>query len=149
MHVRCDNKYKTGADRGNILGQPRLFECMGICVFSPANESKMRGYLVSVLIVKYLFHRCCLVSHSLLDWTALLWNLLGIFKNIFRGVFGPCHLQGLYSELALFYLLYSGHTEHDKGGSKDSLWIIVLFCCLPSSSLGQRKSNFSTTYIRK
>ena len=20
MHVRCDNQYKTGADRGNILG---------------------------------------------------------------------------------------------------------------------------------
>ena len=23
---------------GNILGQPRLFECMGICVLSPAHE---------------------------------------------------------------------------------------------------------------
>ena len=52
MHVRCDNQYKTGADRGNILGQPRLFECMGICVLSPAHESEMRGYLVYVLIVK-------------------------------------------------------------------------------------------------
>ena len=46
MHVRCDNQYKTGADRGYILGQPRLFECMGICVLSPAHESDMRGYLV-------------------------------------------------------------------------------------------------------
>ena len=54
MHVRCDNQYKTGADRGNILGQSRLFECMGICVLSPAHESEMRGYLVHVLIVKYL-----------------------------------------------------------------------------------------------
>ena len=54
MHVRCDNQYKTGADRGNILGQPRLFECMGICVLSPALESEMRGYLVYVLIVKKL-----------------------------------------------------------------------------------------------
>ena len=62
MHVRCDNKYKTGADRGNILGQPRLFECMGICVFSPAYESEMRGYLVYVLIAKYLSHRFCLNS---------------------------------------------------------------------------------------
>ena len=59
MHVRCDNQYKTGADRGNILGQLRLFECMGICVFSPAHKSKMRDYLVYVLIVKYLFHRFC------------------------------------------------------------------------------------------
>ena len=60
MHVRCDNQYKTEADRGNILGQPRLFECMGICVLSPAHESEMRGYLVHVLIVKYLSHRFCL-----------------------------------------------------------------------------------------
>ena len=30
MHIRCDNQYKTGADRGNILGQLMLFECMGI-----------------------------------------------------------------------------------------------------------------------
>ena len=56
MHVRCDNQYKTGADRRNILGQPMLFECMGICVLSPAHESEMRGYLVYVLIVKYLSH---------------------------------------------------------------------------------------------
>ena len=56
MHVRCDNLYKTGADRGSILGQPMLFECMGICVLSPAHESETRGYLVYVLIVKYLFH---------------------------------------------------------------------------------------------
>ena len=62
MHVRCDNQYKTGADRGKILGQPRLFECMGICVLSPAHESEMRGYLVYVLIVKYLSHRFCLNS---------------------------------------------------------------------------------------
>ena len=52
MHVRCDNKYKTGADRENILGQPKLFECMG-----PAHESEMRGYLVYVVIVKYSSHR--------------------------------------------------------------------------------------------
>ena len=54
MHARCNNQYKTGADRGNILGQPMLFECMGICVLSPMHESEMRGYLVYVLIVKYL-----------------------------------------------------------------------------------------------
>ena len=54
MHVRCDNQYKTGADRGNILGQLWLFECIGICVLSPTQEREMRGYLVYVLIVKYL-----------------------------------------------------------------------------------------------
>ena len=56
VHVRCDYKYKTGADRGNILGQPMLVECMGICVLTPAHESEMRGYLVYLLIVKYLSH---------------------------------------------------------------------------------------------
>ena len=56
MHVRCDNQYKAGADRGNILGQPMLFVCMGICVFSPVIESEMRGYLVYMLIVKQLSH---------------------------------------------------------------------------------------------
>ena len=48
MHVRCENQYKTGADKGSSLGQPRLLECMGICVLSPAHESEMRGYLVYV-----------------------------------------------------------------------------------------------------
>ena len=57
MHVRCDNKYKTGADTENIFGQPMLFECMGICVLSLAHESEMRGYFVYVLIEKYLSHR--------------------------------------------------------------------------------------------
>ena len=52
MHVRCDNQYKTGADRGSVLVQSRLFECMGICVLSPALESEMKGYLVCVLIIK-------------------------------------------------------------------------------------------------
>ena len=56
VHVRCDNQYKTEADGGNIFGQPMLFECMGIFVLSHAHESEMRGYLVYVLIVKYLFH---------------------------------------------------------------------------------------------
>ena len=62
MHVRCDNQYKTGADRGNILGQPMLFVCMGIGVLSPAHESEMRGHLVYVLIVKKISHRFCLNS---------------------------------------------------------------------------------------
>ena len=52
MHVKCDNQYKTGVDRENILGQPMLFVCMGICVLSPAHEVEMRGYLAYVLIVK-------------------------------------------------------------------------------------------------
>ena len=52
MHVRCDNQYKTGADRDDILGQPVLFVCMGICVLSPTHESEMGGYIVYVLNVK-------------------------------------------------------------------------------------------------
>ena len=53
MHVGCDNQYKTGADGGAILGKPMLLESAGICVFSPAHASEMRGYLVYLLIVKY------------------------------------------------------------------------------------------------
>ena len=60
--VRCDNRCKTGADKGNILRQPKLFECMGICILSLAHESEIRGYLVYVLIVKYLSHQFCLNS---------------------------------------------------------------------------------------
>ena len=60
MHVRCDNQDKTGADLGAILGQPMLFECMGIymytCTLSPAHDSEIRGYLVYLLIVNYLAH---------------------------------------------------------------------------------------------
>ena len=62
MHVRCDNQYKSGADREDISGQPMLFECMSICVLSPAHESETRGYLVYVLIVNNLSHRFCLNS---------------------------------------------------------------------------------------
>ena len=79
MHVRCDNQYKTGADRENTLGQPMLFECMGICVLSPAHESEMRGYLVYVLIVKKNLLILFNFSHSILDWTVLSWNKWGIF----------------------------------------------------------------------
>ena len=52
MHVRCDNQYKLEQTGKNILGQPMLFVCMGICVLSSAHESEMRSYLVYVLIVK-------------------------------------------------------------------------------------------------
>ena len=93
MHVRCDNQYKTAADRGNILGQPRLFECMDICVLSPAHESKMRGYLVYVLTVKYLYHLFCLNSATVYKIGRPFRGILeGFFYNIFRGVRGPCHL---------------------------------------------------------
>ena len=39
-----------------ILGQPMLLECMGICVLSAAHECEMRGSLVYLLTVNYLFH---------------------------------------------------------------------------------------------
>ena len=46
----------------------KVFERMDICVLSPAHESKMRGYLVYVLIVK---KRISLIlfkfSHCILD----------------------------------------------------------------------------------
>ena len=33
IHVRGDTQYKTGAAGGTILGQPMLFECMGVSAF--------------------------------------------------------------------------------------------------------------------
>ena len=54
MNVRYDNLFKTEADGGTVLGQPMLFECMGICILSPEHKCEMRGYLVYLLIVKYL-----------------------------------------------------------------------------------------------
>ena len=80
MHVRCDNQYKTGADRENVLGQPMLFQCMGICVLSPVHESENErlpclGADCKILISLILF----IFSHSILDWTALSWSFGGIF----------------------------------------------------------------------
>ena len=77
MHVRCDNRHKTGAE-GFFGGQLMLFECMSVCIFSLAHESEMRGNLVYLLIVKYesiLFQ----FSHCILEWMALSCNLGGIF----------------------------------------------------------------------
>ena len=81
MRVRCGNQYKTGADRGNILGQPMLFECMDICVLSLAHESEMRDYLVCVLIVKYLSHRFCLNSATVYK---IGWPYRGIGRKFFE-----------------------------------------------------------------
>ena len=85
MHVRCDNRYKTGADWENILGQSMLFVCMVICDLSPAHESEMRGYLVYVLIVKNLLI-LFKFSHSILDWMVLSWNFfLDFLKTFLEG----------------------------------------------------------------
>ena len=78
MHVRCNNQYKIGADRENILGQPMLFVCMGICVLSLVHLSEMRGYLCLCadcknLLVLFKF------SHIISDWTVSSWNLGEIF----------------------------------------------------------------------
>ena len=92
IHVRCDNQYKTGADRDNILGQPMLFVGMGIFVLRPAHDSEMRGYLVYLLIVKKLSHRFCLNSATV-DYIGQSYRgiLGGFFKTFFRGVCRPYH----------------------------------------------------------
>ena len=107
MHVRSDNHYKTGADRGNILGQLRLFECMGICVLSPAHENEMRGYLVYVLIVSYLSQRFCLTSATVYEiWTALSWNLGGFFETFLEGSVDRVIYRDYIVNRRFFYLLY-------------------------------------------
>ena len=47
---------KTGADGGNIFGQPMLFDCMGICVLSPAHGNEMRYYSISLVFVDVFFN---------------------------------------------------------------------------------------------
>ena len=47
---------QIGGGRGATFGQLMLFECMGVCVLSLSHESEMRGYLVYLLVVKYLYH---------------------------------------------------------------------------------------------
>ena len=42
---------------GAIFEQSIMFECMGICVLSMVHECEMRGSLVCLLILKYLFHQ--------------------------------------------------------------------------------------------
>ena len=68
------------------MGQLRLFEYMGICILSPAHECEMRGYLVYVLIVKYLYHRFCLNSATVykIGWPyrGISW---GFFKTFLDG----------------------------------------------------------------
>ena len=83
MHVRCDNQDKTGADRENILRQPVPFECMVICVLSPAQESEMRSSLVYLLIVKKLSHRFCLNSATAYKIERSYRGILGGFFETF------------------------------------------------------------------
>ena len=67
----------------DILGQPMLFRCMGICVLSPLHESEMRGYLVYVLIVKYLSLRFCLNSATVYKIGQSCHGILGdFFKHV-------------------------------------------------------------------
>ena len=84
MHGRCT---KLEQIEEIFWGGPMPFECMGICVLSPAHESEIRGYLVYVLIVKYLSHRFCSNSVRVYRLEGLIldfcvWN----FGNIFSGV---------------------------------------------------------------
>ena len=45
---------KLDLGREQLLDSPMLFECMGICVVSMANESELGGCPVSVYIVENL-----------------------------------------------------------------------------------------------
>ena len=87
------------------MGQPIPFECMGICVLSPAHENEMRGYLVYLLIEKYLLI-LFKFSHSILEWIALSWIFLflGILKKNSEGPVDRVIYRN-YSESALIYLL--------------------------------------------
>ena len=78
---------------------------MGICVLSPAHENEMRGYLVYLLIVKYLLI-LFKFSHCILDWTVLSWNFF-LGERFLEGSVDHIIYRDYnnYSESALFYLL--------------------------------------------
>ena len=70
----------------NISRQPMLFECMGICVFSPAHESKVRGYLLYVLNVINLLHWFCLNSATVYQiGRSYRGNFWGFFETFLEG----------------------------------------------------------------
>ena len=114
MYVRCDNQCKTGADRGNILGQPRLFECIGIWVLSPAHASEMRVYRVYVLIVKYLSHRFCL-------------NSVTVYKigRPYRGIF-VCGFFETFLAGSMDRVIYRDHVVNQR---------FLIYCRLATSPL--------------
>ena len=86
----------------NIWGQPVLCECMGICVVSPAHENDMRGYLVSVLIIKYL-------SHRFFKNSATIYHIERPYCGIFGG-FLEIFLEG--SVDSIIYRDYTANRRH-------------------------------------
>ena len=64
----------------------------------------MRGYLVYLLIVKYLLI-LFKFSHSIIDWTALSWNGGGGGSKTFLDGSVDHIILGLYSESTLIYIL--------------------------------------------
>ena len=79
---------------------------MGICVLSLAHESEMRGYLVYVLIVKYLSHRFCLNSATIyeigLPYCGI-WG--GFFKTFLEGSVDHVIYRDYIVNRHFFYLL--------------------------------------------
>ena len=73
------------------------------CALSPAHESETEDYFVCLLIVKYLLILFKL-SHSIFTLDSIIADFGGFFKTFLEGS-GPYHLEGLYSETALIYLL--------------------------------------------
>ena len=131
---------------GNILGQPRLFECMGICVLSPVHESKTRSYLFYLLIVKYLFIMFKF-SHSILDWTVLWWNFLGIFLKTFLEESVDLIIYRdyivnrrffIYCSLATWATLPVRATPSHSSQAPDTSQILLILPCLFRLVTGQK-----------
>ena len=73
------HQYKTGADRGNILGQPMLCECMGICVVCPAHDE---GLPCSSADCKIL-NRFWLIQPQYIRVDGFVMDCFGEFQNHF------------------------------------------------------------------
>ena len=118
------------------MEQPRLFECMGICVLSPAHESEMRVYLVYVLIVKYLSHRFCLNS-------AIVYQIRRPYRGIWGGFF-QTFLEG-----SVDHFIYIDYIVNRSFFIDCSLACAVLrschLCCIIRISGRKRERDFTAT----
>ena len=74
-----------------------------MCWLYPAHESEMRGYLVYVLIVKYLSHRFCLNSAT-------------VYKIVrsYRGVGGGVDFWNIFREVSVDRVIYMASTVNRR-----------------------------------
>ena len=122
MGSRCMSDVITSTkleQTGKIFWDSRgcLSAWVSICVLSPGHESEMRGYLVYVLIVKYLSHRFCLNSATAY-----------YIRRSYRGIFGGFFKTFLEGSVDL--IIYRDYIVNRRFFIYCSLaWTVKWMCC--------------------